>query len=205
MTQTFVDGQTLDAADINLELAFPTGALIPYAGVTAPTQTSSADPRPWLLCDGNSYSTTTYAALFAIIQYTFGGSGSSFKVPDLRGRVPMGQGTGAGLGISGSGQVTGGSSLAARTVGQWGGDERMPQHSHGVTDPGHFHTTAAPYHLAGGSGGNNFRITDGSSAFVGNVDANSNSKTTGITVNQEGAGQGGNMPPFLVVSYLIKT
>jgi microcystin-dependent protein len=40
----------------------------------------------WLVCNGTSLSTTgTYASLFAIIGYTYGGSGSLFKVPDFRG------------------------------------------------------------------------------------------------------------------------
>lgn len=36
-----------------------------------------------LLCDGSSYSTTAYPALFAAIGYTYGGSGTSFNVPTL--------------------------------------------------------------------------------------------------------------------------
>ena len=39
----------------------------------------------WLLCNGASYSTTTYANLFAIIGYTYGGSGANFNVPNYQG------------------------------------------------------------------------------------------------------------------------
>ena len=39
----------------------------------------------WLVCNGTSYSTVTYAGLFAVIGYTYGGSGSFFKVPDFQG------------------------------------------------------------------------------------------------------------------------
>lgn len=39
----------------------------------------------WLKCNGQSVSTTTYAGLFAVVGYTFGGAGSAFNVPDLRG------------------------------------------------------------------------------------------------------------------------
>ena len=56
----------------------PTGAILSYAGSAAPTG--------WLVCDGADLSTTTYASLHAVIGYTFGGSGATFKLPDLRGR-----------------------------------------------------------------------------------------------------------------------
>lgn len=62
----------------------PPGAVIPYAGSSA--------PDGWLLCDGRTVSRTTYAALFAVIGATYGaGDGkSTFALPDLRGRVTAG-------------------------------------------------------------------------------------------------------------------
>jgi phage-related tail fiber protein len=45
-------------------------------------------PDGWLKANGASVSTTTYAALFANIAYTWGGSGGSFTLPDLRGEFP---------------------------------------------------------------------------------------------------------------------
>eukprot|EP00916_Digyalum_oweni_P015414 GHVL01025229.1.p1 GENE.GHVL01025229.1~~GHVL01025229.1.p1 ORF type:complete len:521 (+),score=79.37 GHVL01025229.1:1483-3045(+) len=55
----------------------PAGAVIYHAVNTPPTG--------FIKANGASLSTTTYADLFAVIGYTFGGSGASFKVPDLRG------------------------------------------------------------------------------------------------------------------------
>lgn len=68
--------------------AAPVGAVIPYAGSVAPSN--------WLLCDGSAVSRTTYASLFAITSTTFGvGDGSTtFNLPDLRSRIPVGAGTG---------------------------------------------------------------------------------------------------------------
>jgi microcystin-dependent protein len=57
----------------------------------------TADHGSWLLCDGSSVSTTTYSGLFALIGYNFGGAGSSFNLPDMRGRVPGSIGSGPGL------------------------------------------------------------------------------------------------------------
>jgi microcystin-dependent protein len=47
------------------------------------------------LCQGQSLSTTEYAGLFNVIGYNYGGSGSSFSVPNLQNRIPVGKGTDA--------------------------------------------------------------------------------------------------------------
>jgi microcystin-dependent protein len=62
----------------------PTGVIAQFAGATA--------PNGYLLCQGQTLSTTTYANLFATIGYTYGGGGTSFKVPDLQSRIPVGKG-----------------------------------------------------------------------------------------------------------------
>jgi hypothetical protein len=49
----------------------PPGLLSPFAGVSAPTG--------WLLCDGSTYSTSTYSALYNVIKTTYGN-----KLPDMR-------------------------------------------------------------------------------------------------------------------------
>lgn len=56
-------------------------------------------PDGFLACDGAAVSRTTYSTLFSIYGTTFGsGDGSTtFNLPDLRGRVPIGIGTGPGL------------------------------------------------------------------------------------------------------------
>jgi microcystin-dependent protein len=108
----------------------PSGSVIDYAGSVA--------PAGWLLCDGSSYSTTgPYAALFAIIQYAFGGSGGTFNVPDLRGRVSVGAGHSP--------------TLANRVLGATGGEEthfllatELASHTHGVA---HTHTMGNHTHL----------------------------------------------------------
>ncbi len=61
----------------------PTGSVFCLAVNTVPTG--------YVKCNGQSYSRTgTYAALFAVIGTTYGGSGSSFNVPDLRGEFIRG-------------------------------------------------------------------------------------------------------------------
>lgn len=67
------------------------GEIIAYASATSP------DPK-WLPCDGSSLLRTDYPDLFTVIGTTYGSvDGTHFNVPDLRGRAPIGIGTGAGL------------------------------------------------------------------------------------------------------------
>jgi len=58
--------------------------------------TTASSPSGWLICDGSAVSRETYADLFMVIGETFGdGDGeTTFNLPDLRGRVPIGVGTG---------------------------------------------------------------------------------------------------------------
>ena len=56
----------------------PVGGVIWYAKSTTP-------PAGWLVCDGSSLSIITYADLFAVLGYTFGGSGVNFNIPNITG------------------------------------------------------------------------------------------------------------------------
>ena len=94
----------------------PPGSILPYGGGTAPTG--------YLLCDDSAVSRTTYAVLFAILSTTYGtGNGSTtFNVPDLRDRLPLGKGTnnsslgGETTGASASAVVATASGSAALTL-----------------------------------------------------------------------------------------
>jgi len=67
------------------------GEIIPYAGPTSP------DSR-WLPCDGSSLLRVDYPDLFNVIGTVYGAADSThFSIPDLRGRAPIGLGTGSGL------------------------------------------------------------------------------------------------------------
>jgi microcystin-dependent protein len=67
------------------------GEIRPFAGTTV--------PNGWLLCDGAAVSRSTHASLFQAIGATYGaGDGAStFNLPDLRGRLAVGNGPGANL------------------------------------------------------------------------------------------------------------
>lgn len=83
-------------------------------------------PAGWHYCDGSLLSVSTYPALFSLLGTTYGGNGSTtFGLPDLRGRVPVGQGQGTGLTNRVLGQ-SGGSSTVTLTQAQ------IPPHNHGI-------------------------------------------------------------------------
>lgn len=81
---------SLDAGIVVVD-GLPTGSVLATAGSSA--------AAGWLICDGAEISRSTYADLFNAIGTAFGsGDGlTTFNLPDLRGRVPIGAGTGSGL------------------------------------------------------------------------------------------------------------
>lgn len=84
-------------------------------------------PVGWAACNGQLLSISENELLFSLIGTTYGGDGTStFAVPDLRGRSPVGFGQGSGLSPYVLAQNGG-----VETVTLIGG--QLPVHSHGVT------------------------------------------------------------------------
>lgn len=70
-------------------ISVPIGTILPYAGP------AGSVPSGWLLCDGASYEANAYPLLEDLLRkpgggYLYGSQSGQFKVPDLRGRVPVG-------------------------------------------------------------------------------------------------------------------
>ncbi|MEX2335443.1 MAG: tail fiber protein, partial [Pseudohongiella sp.] len=81
-------------------------------------------PRGWQLCDGQLLPISNNTALFSILGTKFGGDGrNTFALPDLRGRAPMGQGSGPGLTPRKMGDRPGKESVGLQ-------EAQMPSHSH---------------------------------------------------------------------------
>lgn len=169
----------------------PIGTVTPYAGTTA--------PAGWLICNGDSYITTTYNLLFAIIGTTYGDAGGgTFRVPDLAGRHPVGL-----LGspsnnnnriTSGTGTIGGVSGNPTSTIAE----SNLPDHTHSLeSDTGdQFYATTT---IASQTGSN-------TSAGGGAADGANGTKIS-TTGSIPGAS---NTPlnttdPFVAMNYIIYT
>lgn len=166
--------------------AVPTGGVLAWTTGTAPTG--------FLLCDGSAVLRATFTALNTLLSaagYPFGnGDGSTtFNVPDLRGRFPLGKstaGTGSTLG------ATGGAIDHTHTG---------PSHTHSVvvTRDGWGQTLNTP--SADG------RLNTGAAAGTGQF-SSSYQPTADLTVTSAAGGTGAtgtNNPPFLSLQWIIKT
>ncbi len=209
-------GVTLNTGWLDLPTASGASAVLPSGTVNA--FAGSAAPSGWLICDGSAVSRSVYSVLFGVIGTTYGaGDGSTtFNLPDLRGRLPVGYASGGHADVATLGL---GDSTAYAS--------RRPKHDHTITrtgnvtinDPGHAHsgTTAAVNQYNTGNyttSGGPLALTFGSGA--GSVTWNypgAPSNTTGISVTQQPVftvgPQTGAEPvdtvPYLVVNFIIKT
>jgi len=160
--------------DTRVSQAAPVGVINPYGGSTAPTG--------WLICDGSAVSRTTYAALFAILGTTYGaGNGSTtFNLPDLRGKIPVGRDSGQ---------------TEFDVLGETGGAKT---HTLTTTEmPVHNHTSSSV----------DFWL---SNTWAGGVDkplAYGKASGSTISFNTGNAGSGGahnNLQPYQVINYIVK-
>ncbi len=171
----------------------PSGAIMQFAGTTAPTG--------WLICDGSAVSRTTYASLFATIGTSYGaGDGSStFNLPDLSGKFPLG-------------------SNATNPLGQTGGNAsfvldsaNMPTHNH------RFVGTLAPrfsdpkqYDNSGNENATFFLTNTGNNGEPTTYDytgADDERLLRGSTIRPAGGSSQltiPTLPPYVVTNYIIK-
>jgi microcystin-dependent protein len=184
-----LDGATLSTAELNyvdgvtsavqtqidtivnttIPNSTPVGTIVMYGGTSAPTG--------WLLCNGQS--TASYTALAAVV---------GANVPDLRGRAPIGYGSGTGLTARGTIGATVGAETHALT------NSEMPRHNHGINPPQVSGTQ-------GGGGTNNYAPTgnnplDNVTTFFTGGSGTAQSASNGVAHN--------NMQPSTVVNFIIK-
>jgi len=83
-------------------------------------------PKGWALCQGQLLSISQNSALFALIGTTYGGNGTTtFALPDLQGRLPVGQGQGTGLSNRIIGESSGTETVSLTSAS-------MPTHNHAL-------------------------------------------------------------------------
>jgi microcystin-dependent protein len=197
------------------DLAVPIGAILPYAGAEA--------PYGYILCDGSELERTKYSDLFDVIGTTYNGTAplngvNTFKVPDLRGRFPLGKdnmdnaftvpNSTGGYIDAGGGNVDRVSGTAPDNLGDSSGQSsnsltiaNLPDHEHnmkGSTGQQYFATrvdTAIPSDV--GSFSEKGPTTVGQSQYI---PSSGGIKTAG-TLGQEFSV----MNPFLTLNYIIRS
>lgn len=150
------------------------------------------EPRGWAFCSGQILPIAQNSALFALLGVTYGGNGqTTFALPDLRGRVPIGQGQGPGLTPHPIGEVAGTETVTLIQT-------QMPAHNHllNVSTQGAGSDSPSGSVLA-------------VSALADGTVVNTYGSTITATANPQSIGVAGgtqphpNMQPYLVMNYCI--
>jgi microcystin-dependent protein len=159
----------------------------PYLGMIIIVPYTFA-PRGWAFCAGQILSISQNTALFSLLGTTFGGNGqTTFGIPDLRGRVPVGSGQGPGLSNYDLGEVAGSETVTLTT-------QEIPAHSHTVS--------------ASSNDPSANRASNAALAATNIYDPNGADGRTFMNPNVMPPSGGNNQPhenrqPFLVLNYCI--
>lgn len=202
----------------------PTGSIIQFGGSIA--------PAGWLLCNGQEISKTTYANLYTVISDVYGSPffSTNFVLPDLRGRIPIGNGNLNGTGTSYPLGTRGGSESHVITISE------MPSHTHTgtIAEAGnHTHSYQDAYFAENGGykyptpsnpsigqnvygtgsttdTDNGFFFRTESGGYNGTIPSNIQTNVSGththtITNSSTGSGVAFRLvQPYVVVSYIIR-
>jgi len=148
----------------------------------------SSTPTGWRECDGSPVSRTSFATLYGIIGTTYGvGDGTTtFNLPNLRGRFPLGLHSTHALGS------TGGEETHVLTTAE------MPAHQHKISQDN-----------SGGFAASNVQsVTAGATTHVNGTLSDRGASTSyysGLVQSEGGGGAHNNMPPYQTIKYIIKT
>lgn len=143
-------------------------------------------PVGWAFCDGSVLQVADYSDLYDVIGNTYGGSGpTTFALPDLGGRVAVGQGKGTGL--------------SDRQLGQTGGAERVSLTEQQM--PVHTHDLQCTYELAETKEPKDQTLASGLVGYTANLIPKDMSE---MAIGHQGKGQGHyNLQRFLCIHFII--
>jgi microcystin-dependent protein len=144
-------------------------------------------PKGWALCNGQTLSISSYAALFALLGTTYGGNGTTtFNLPNLQGRVPLHQGTG----------------LSTYVIGQSAGVENVTLLSTQI--PAHSHIVQC--NTGGGnqaSPANGYPAVESTGTSLDYSSAANNTMSPTMIENAGGGQAHTNIQPYLCVNFCI--
>lgn len=153
----------------------PVGTISLFAGSTAPSG--------YLICDGSAVSRTTYSNLFSVISTTYGDGDSSttFNLPNLKGKVPVGLDS---------------NDTSFDSLGETGGEK-----THTLTIgemPSHYHSAGTNKHFIVANEGESYSYQTGSDQ------TNAINRIIDNTTSTGGGGSHNNLQPYIVMNYIIK-
>ena len=142
-------------------------------------------PRGWALCDGQLLPIASNTAMFSLMGTAFGGDGrTTFALPDLRGRTPVGVGTGAGLTPISWAERGGQETIVISTA-------HMPSHNHSLWGTNNDALSGKPTNALLGK-------TGGSAGPIYTVGKNADLQMQTTSIGNTGGGQAINIRnPFL--------
>jgi len=206
MTGLAVGTAATDSVNVSQLNSFapPIGTVVDYAG-------TSFAPTGWLFCAGQSLARASYTALFAVIGTQYGSlDGSSFSLPDARGRVVAGRDNMGGTSANRLTNQPGG--VNGDVMGSVGGGEthtlltaQIPAHTHSGTtaaDGGHSHVIGL---TGGGAGGGGVKADNGGPSSTMNTNAIGD-HTHAFTTSSVGSGSAhNNVQPTIIFNKIIRT
>ncbi len=149
-------------------------------------------PRGWAFCDGQLLSVASNGALFSLLGTVYGGDGrTTFGLPDLRGRLPLHQGSGPGLTTRNIG-----SKVGAETAGIV--EAQMPSHTHQLEGT----TEQADPDAAGGGDPTGKVLAFASTNIYSAVAPDSDFDASAVSNTGDGV-KHSNIMPFLCVNFII--
>jgi len=157
-------------------------------------------PSSWNFCNGSLQSIAQNTALFALIGTTYGGDGqNTFGLPDLRSRVPVHTGQGAGLSNYQLGQMAGSENITLTASNVGGHTHAVSGNAGIVTANGDGQTPVAV---------NNFPANNGDQIYNTATDNSAMAPVslTGVTVAPQtpnGNTPIGNIQPYLAMNFII--
>ena len=155
-------------------------------------------PRGWAFCEGQLLPISQNTALFSLLGTTYGGDGrTTFALPDLRGRAPLGPRHGPGL--------------SDYRLGQMGGVENVTLQTPQI--PSHTHTATSQANAVTPGGNSNDAVNNlwaddagvsSGTYHSGPANATMNAGAVSTNVNPAGGGQSHtNIQPYLAVNFII--
>ena len=155
-------------------------------------------PLGWAFCNGQTLPISEYDTLYNLIGTTYGGDGvSTFNLPDLQSRIPVGTGSN-GLGTFNLGDTGGVEEITLTT-------QNIPAHTHSVTGTAGILTSSEDGHRT--APGSNYPAVNGQNMYSTTTDGSQMPAITPtLTVGSTGGTQPySNIQPYLAINYIIAT